>query len=206
MMKRICPTFVRWRDAVLAIAIVMCALLGSARCETGNTALVVQQSPFQGGRITPDVGVHQFDLYTNVTLTAVPRAGYQFVYWLGDVSDPTVSRTTVYLDGPKIVIAVFERARYGLLTPGEWPYTASVGGMFASAPGFGRGGFGGGGGRRPSGRGAARTAPPSEEEPEGDFPVPEDLEGDFPVPVPEPAVVFMLGLGGLAVLRKRHVK
>jgi hypothetical protein len=205
MMKRICPTFVRWRGLILTIAVVLCGLLESAHCGIDDAALVLEQVPLQGGRITPDVGIHHFGLYTDVTLTAVSKPGYQFVYWLGDVSDPTANRTTVYLDAPKIVIAVFERAKHELLTPGVWPYSASAGGVFVSAADYGRTAYTGGGRKRPH-KPTRWTLPPSEEEPEGDFPVPEGPEGDFPVPVPEPAAVCLLGLGGLILLRKRRTK
>jgi hypothetical protein len=169
-----------------------CALLKPAYCETESTALLVQQTPVQGGTITPDAGVHHFDLHTDVTLTAVPRPGYQFVYWLGDVSDPTAKRTVVCLDAPKIVIAIFERAKFEFMDVQERAQSAPGGGLFISAADFGRQAFSGGGGRRSNG---PRLS--------GD--VPED-DDDFPVPVPEPATVCLLGLGGLSLLRRRHRK
>jgi hypothetical protein len=171
---------------------ILCALLKPAYCETDGTALLVQQTPVQGGTITPDVGVHHFDLDTDVTLTAVPRPGYQFVYWLGDVSDPTANRTVVYIDAPKIVIAIFERAEYEFLDVQERAQSAPGGGLFASAADYARQGFGGGGGRRPNG---PRPPKPPNGEPDDD---------DFPVPIPEPATVCLLGLGGLSLLRRRH--
>jgi hypothetical protein len=189
-MKRNSSICIGWKAAILAVMFILCALLKPAYCETDGTALLVQQTPVQGGIITPDVGVHHFDLNTDVTLTAVPRPGYQFVYWLGDVSDPAANRTVVYLDAPKIVIAIFERAEYEFLDVQERAQSAPGGGLFASAADYARQGFGGGGGRRPNG-----SRPPGYE--------PED-DDDFPVPIPEPATVCLLGLGGLSLLRRRH--
>ena len=48
-------------------------------------------------------------------MTAVPKPGYQFLYWLGDVSDPGATKTVVYLDKPKIIIAIFEQTENGTL-------------------------------------------------------------------------------------------
>jgi len=173
---------------------ILCALLEPAYCETDGTALLLQQAPPQGGIITPDVGVHHFDLNTDVTLTAVPRPGYQFIYWLGDVSDPTANRTVVYLDAPKIVVAIFERAEYKFLDVQERAQSGPGGGLglFAGAADYGRQGFGGGGGRKPQ----SWPRPPDQE--------PQPEPDDFPVPIPEPATVCLLGLGGLILLPRRR--
>jgi hypothetical protein len=80
----------------------------------GNYAVLMQESPAGAGEIQPGIGVHKFGVNEKVTLNTVPKKGYKFVYWLGDVSDPTANRTTMSVDGPKIVIAVFERDAYEL--------------------------------------------------------------------------------------------
>ncbi len=193
VMRRNSSIFVRRKAVILAAIFILCALLEPAYCETDGTALLLQQTPVQGGTITPEVGVHHFDLNTDVTLTAVPRPGYQFVYWLGDVSDPTANRTVVYLDAPKIVIAIFERSEYEFLDVEERTQSAPGGGLFASAADYARQGYGGGGGRRPNG-----PRPPDQE------PQPEPDDDDFPVPIPEPATVCLLGLGGLTLLRRKR--
>ena len=191
-MKRSSSICVRRKAAILAAIFILCALLKPAYCETDGTALLLQQAPVQGGTITPDVGVHHFDLNTDVTLTAVPRPGYQFIYWLGDVSDPTANRTVVYLDAPKIVVAIFERAEYKFLDVQERAQSAPGGGLFAGAADYARQGFWGGGGRRPQ----SRPRPPDQE--------PQPEPDDFPVPIPEPTTICLLGLGGLILLPRRR--
>jgi hypothetical protein len=125
-------------------------------------------------------------------LTAVPKSGYRFVYWLGDVSDPTANSTIVYLDAPKIVIAVFERSEYDFLAAEERSQSRPVGGLSSSGADYSRGGGGGGIGRIPSQRER------EEEPPEGDFPVPE--------PIPEPATGVLLVLGSFFVFVKHRAK
>ena len=181
---------IRCHGLILAVVVALCGLPEAGYCETNGSVLLLQQTPPEGGTITPDVGVHHFDLNTDVTLTAVPRPGYQFVYWLGDVSDPTSSRTIVYLDAPKIVIAAFERAEYELLGAEGGAHSASVGGAFASPADYSQGGFTGGGhGGAPSQKWALYAA--------------ETPAQDFPLTAPEPTMACLLGLGGLAVLRRR---
>lgn len=109
------PTFVGWKLVVLAITIITGGWLAPAYCQTPDVALLLQQTPSKGGAITPIAGVHHFELNSEITLTAAPKPGYQFLYWLGDVSDPAATKTVVYLDKPKIVIAIFEQTENGTL-------------------------------------------------------------------------------------------
>ena len=109
------PTFVGWKGLISAIAIIVGWLFAPAYCQTPDVALLLQQTPAKGGVMTPIAGVYHFELNSEVTLTAVPEPGYQFVYWLGDVSDPAATSTIVYLDKPKIIIAVFEQSEYGVM-------------------------------------------------------------------------------------------
>jgi hypothetical protein len=107
--------FFGWKNLIAAIAIIAGWLFAPAFCQTSNNvALLLQQTPSKGGAITPDAGVYHFEMNSEVTLTAAPKPGYQFVYWLGDVSDPKAVSTMVYLNKPKIVIAVFEQSGYGV--------------------------------------------------------------------------------------------
>ena len=113
------PPFIGWRGLISAIAIIVCWLFAPAYCQTSDVALLLQQTPSKGGAITPIAGVHHFELNSEITLTAAPKPGYQFLYWLGDVSDPAATKTVVYLDKPKIVIAIFGRTENGTLVVEE---------------------------------------------------------------------------------------
>lgn len=98
---------------ILFFAICAGLIAGSANAQV-DYALMLQQTPANGGSVSPDAGVHNISANGNVTVTATPKAGYQFVYWLGDVSDPTASSTVVSLNAPKVIVAVFERSEYEL--------------------------------------------------------------------------------------------
>lgn len=201
MMKRNNSIFIGSQTVILALAVILCGLLEPAYCETDGTSLLLQQTPPQGGKITPSVGVHHFEPYTGVTLTAVPKPGYHFVYWLGDVSDPTANSTIVYLDTPKIVIAVFERSEYDFLTGEERPQSRPVGGMSGGGADYSRRGGGGGGG------GGGTGGSPSNGDKNGEFPVPPE-GNDFPVPepIPEPATGVLLVLGSFFAFVKHRAK
>ena len=148
--------------------------------------LCIDQSPAQAGKLSPDSGTHRFNADAVVVLSAEPQPGYQFAYWLGDVADPKAQRTTIQVDSPKVVVAVFEPAHM------DYPKQEFLGG----AGGGGRGGavptridlstpgwsLAGGGGKV---RAEVVTVP---------VPV--------PVPVPEPTTIVLLSLGALALRRK----
>jgi hypothetical protein len=89
------------------LTIAVCGLALPARAETLAYDLVIQRSPPEAGDVTPTIGPHRVLANSSVTLTANPQPGYRFAYWLGDVSDPGAERTTILVDQPKIVIAVF---------------------------------------------------------------------------------------------------
>lgn len=185
--------------SVAVLALIFCGSADLAYCQTGGPVLLLQQLPADGGTITPDTGVHHVELNTSVTLTAIPKPGYQFVYWLGDVSDPTLNRTTVYLNAPKIIVAIFERAEFeieGLLEIGSGIPGGFFGGMRASAGDYSRRGYAGGGGRRPQ-----KVRRPTSKPPEPPLPPPE-----IPVPIPEPATVVLLALGSYLALAGRLLR
>ena len=196
-MKRNSSIFIGWQGVILALAVIVSGLPGPAYCQTDGTALLLQKTPLQGGKVSPSAGIHKFELNTELTLTAVPKPGYQFVYWLGDVSDPTANSTTVYLDAPKIVIAVFEQAEFELLIVEKRAKSTPAGGLFRSTADYSRGGYTGGGAKRPS-RWSPPEEQPEEEEEEEDFPVPE--------PIPEPATALLLVLGSLFAVARRRPK
>jgi len=173
-----------------------------ASCSGAEVALLLQQTPSRGGVVSPDIGVHHYASNAVVTLVAVPQPGYRFVYWLGDVLDPTANKTTAFLSEPKVIVAVFEQVDHDQVMVGQ--SSAAGGGSFASgasiSPAAARtssSGSSGGG----SSRGSASTSP-TEGDPDPPIDPPDDPPDD-PPPIPEPATGLMLALGGLALLRRR---
>jgi len=179
------------RLLILLIVVVFCA---QARSE--QVAVMVQQSPADGGVVTPSVGVHNLNAGSDLTLTAIPKAGYQFVYWLGDVVEPTASVTMMRANSPRIVVAVFERVKNEYIVPvANMQVSGGGSGLYASAADIVRQGGGAGGGKRPHKFYNSNT--PDEPDNSDDFPVPDDMN-DFPVPeVPEPATSLLLALGAM---------
>jgi len=173
---------------LLVLVLVFCGLHKPTYCQTNKPVLLLQQIPADAGTITPGPGVHYLELDTSVTLTAVPRPGYQFVYWLGDVSEPQLNRTTAYLDTPKIIIAIFERAEFDLedlSEPTQGIPGGLGGGLRTSAADYSRQSFSGGGGAQQ--RVSGPPAQPPQPEP---LPPPE-----VPVPIPEPTTLVLLAVG-----------
>jgi len=170
-----------------------------AYCQADGMALYIQQSPAEGGKVTPQVGIHHFKQDQQVSLTAEPAAGYQFVYWLGDVSSPAESTTATVLDSPKIIIAVFEKVDFDFLPAVNQPQGAPIGGLYNSEADYSQGGISPVSGRRPH-----KFYPPTqpkEPEEEPDFPIPEENNFPVPQPIPEPATVCLLGLGAIILRR-----
>jgi len=195
-----------------------------AQDSTESYALLVQQSPPDAGSVTPGSGVHKVGIGETVSLSAVPKPGYRFLYWLGDVSSTVVSDTTVQIDSPKMVVAVFARDEYEEKLPG-----------LQTAEGAGTSG-GGGSGRMynpvssagSTNVGAYYEYDPadviynfsSSDEDSSDDDEDDDEEYEFPVPgdgddiavpgesggeVPEPATILILGLGATAFLRRKRI-
>ena len=214
---------------LLATAVfVVCAVAPNGYSQTDDGyALLIQQSPPNGGVVTPGIGVYDAELDERVTLQAIPRPGYRFMIWLGDVDDPTSNVTTVSADGPKMVIAIFERSEFEPETEAEYENngfeyggSGSGGGTRRGSHGFGGGGGGGGvPGAWPTLPDWDWPSPPDEDETESDFPVPgdsdddgglpvpDDGEGGLPVPdepIPEPATIMLFGLGASFVLKRKR--
>lgn len=209
--------FLGLRVTILAIITILLSLGGSAYCDSTGVSLLLQQIPAQGGTITPNVGVHQLTPNSEIVLTANPKPGYRFICWLGDVSDPKSSSTVAYIDGPKIIIALFERTEYEDLFP-KTIASGGGGGGGGGTAGSADGGsppvfanpsglmIGGGGNAKPK---VFSPTPPS-------LPLPIDLDKlivkpptfiapaqDEPV-IPEPATAILFALGGLFTLIRRQ--
>ena len=76
---------------------------------------MVQVSPADAGVVSPSEGIHKIPINETVVLSATPRPGYRFLYWLGDVTAADAPQTTTVIGGPKIVVAVFEKAQFDML-------------------------------------------------------------------------------------------
>ena len=187
------PKFLERGRIMLVIAIIAFGLTIPAYCQTQDIVLLLEQTPVKGGEIKPAAGVHHFKPGTEVMLTAVPKPGYKFIHWLGEVSDATASSTVVYLNKPKVIVAVFEQAEHGVSADGDGLSAGGGGGpgsLFPTALDFSRpGGFSGGGGNA---------------KPEKYIYFVKEKK---PTPeVPEPATGLLLVLGSLFALKQRGQK
>ena len=183
------PITVLRRGTIVAIAIIACGFLTPASARAKDVILLLKQSPIKGGDLSPLAGTYHFEPGSEVALTATPKPGYRFLHWLGDVSDPTATKTTVHLNKPKIVVAVFEQNDSRLSTFEGQPIVGGGGGggVFSNPTDLSwPGGFIAGGGS---------TRPPAQ--PTINIPIGGNQ------PVPEPATGVLLLVGGLLALRRR---
>jgi hypothetical protein len=181
--------FLTWRRFVLTLAVLLAGLLAPAYCKSSGTELFIKPSPTFGGTITPASGLHSFELNSTVELKAVPLPGYKFVCWFGDVSSPTSADTTVHLNGPKIIVALF--VPNNLDAPPELDSFVHGGG------GSGRNGL------RPF---ASDLSTPDWSVSAGGSAAHRMGKSSFPadaLPIPEPATFLLLGLGLAVRLRRR---
>lgn len=180
-------TFI-WRGGlILAATIMVCGLFAPKDCHAREVVLLLEQTPVKGGDISPNAGVHHFAPGSEIVLSANPKPGYQFVHWLGDVSDATASSTVVYLNKPKVVVAVFEQAEYGTkdILPGGGGGGGGGGLMPTAVNFYPQGGISAGGGG-----GAGPIIPNNKTTPE----------------VPEPATGVLLVMGSLFAFARRRGK
>lgn len=179
---------VRWRGIILAVAIIAHGLLTPAYGQTKGVMLLLEQSPAKGGEIIPVAGIYHFELGSQVTLTAVPKPGYRFLHWLGDVSDPSATKTVVHINKPKIIIAVFEQNEHRLGKPDVVPVGAGGGGggLFPTPVDL----------SWPSGLSAGGGSTRQQTQPHTYA-----IKGNEPVP--EPATGLLLLVGGLLIVRRR---
>jgi hypothetical protein len=187
-MKRGNLTCGKWGLLIPAFFSVVCFLAEPACCQLPGVALLVQLRPTEGGVVQPGVGVHHFSPHSAVALTAVPKPGYEFVCWLGDVDDRTATSTVAYLDKPKIIVALFEQIRYEVLPAAG----VAFGGRFL--PGGPQAS-----GVIPSASPILPAPPLSPTPPPSPVPPP---PGPQPPPPAEPSTILLLGVGA-AILRRR---
>ena len=201
----------------LVFCLVVSVLVSATWAQDADSyALLIQQSPPDGGSVTPGSGVHKMGIGETISLSAIPKPGYRFLYWLGDVSSTATPDTTTQIDSPKMVVAVFTREAY----EDELPGVRLIEGASGS---------GGGGRYSPNPVGTpAEINPgsyydpgdiiynfpdeiddPTDETEDNDIPIPDDDNDDIPVPdepgneVPEPATILLMGLGVTALLRRK---
>ena len=202
-----------WEATRVAFAVIAVGLFAPAQSQGVDVALLVQQTPPSGGAITPSPGVHFFAPNSEIVLTAVPNPGYKFIYWLGDVGDPTANRTITYLNKPKIIIAIFEPIEYGTSFMGRGSAgggRVTSGGLVATAidyGGWGQASLASSGSRSSESQAPNLYQQVVEPLPPGppDYPIgPEPVMPSEP-PIPEPATGILLLLGSLFVIaRKRN--
>ena len=77
--------------------------------------LTVAVDPIGGGITDPPVGVHVYEVNTEVTVTATAVAGYMFDYWSGACTGS--GECVVTMDGNRIVIAHFKKLPYTSFLP-----------------------------------------------------------------------------------------
>ena len=200
-MVKQCPKNITVGSIVcLTIAILGIPLFPLASCHAEQLtiaeryAVLVEQSPVDAGFVTPEPGIHEHDENNILMLRAIPKPGYTFLHWLGDVDDMTANETFTTTSSPKIIIAVFHRkGNLGRLSASITESTEGRGLTTLrrnNPPIRNSGGFrGGGGGTVPP------YTPPPYSPPSYDPPEEEEEE------VPEPATLLTLGLGAIILMQ-----
>lgn len=154
-----------------------------------NYDVFMQESPVGAGVIKPGIGMHTYQARESVTLSTAPKPGYRFVGWLGDVRDSTSNRTSMVVDGPKIVIAVFERDEYEFLEKSGPQISQGPPALYPRYDSY------------TNGHGIIPRPPDEPDDPE----YPKEKEFPPPVPeIPEPATMMLFGLGALLINKMKQ--
>jgi hypothetical protein len=172
------------------ISAALAACISSIASAT-DYVVMLQQTPVQGGIVTPGSGVHNVPANSSMSITATPKPGYQFVYWLGDVVDSSSQTTTVAANAPKLVIAVFQRDQYEL--PFQEPQAPDSAGSDEGGLTHNYVSINGGGDISPA-TGYPTYNLPTQKPPENKEP---------PVPTPEPATMILFALGAALAVKTR---
>jgi hypothetical protein len=183
--NKICPT-------LLIMGMAFAAGLPAAAADDAGFALLVQSSPVDGGNVTPGIGVHKVQIGGKMQLTAVPRTGFRFLYWVGDVGQIDTAETTVEMSGPKLVVAVFVRERFDDMLPAGVISGPATGGAYASS------------GPATSGRGYGTAQYIPDYSGYSTPTTPEEDNSTLVPEVPEPATVLLLAAGAVALARKQN--
>jgi hypothetical protein len=187
-------------------AVVCCVTLlfgfsAQGSVQDDGTSLMLEMSPPNAGYLNIASGVHSFDRYAEVALKATPKPGYQFVCWLGSVAETANGSTSVFLDSPKMVIAVFERTKFDMAGTEQ----QGGGDDTAGSSGENRGG-GGLIQSRPVDTSSSQALLPAGSSNHNDSNHEYHIPDDLPVPggeVPEPATITLLA-AGFFILAKRQ--
>jgi hypothetical protein len=179
--------------------VVCCATLlfyfsAQASGQEDGTSLMLEMTPPEGGYLNIASGVHTFDRYAEIALKATPKAGYQFVCWIGSVAETSNGSTSVFLDSPKMIIAVFERSKFETMgSEGD----EIVGGLGDHAQLV----RGGGEPDTSLEQAVSEQQPPEIRRPHipHNVPVPDENK-----PVPEPATITLLFTGLLMLASRRN--
>jgi hypothetical protein len=197
---------------LLALIIVLSVSMTAAASDEGY-ALLIQSSPPDAGVVNPGMGIHKIQMGQTVALSATPKPGYRFLYWLGDVSSTSGADTSISVDSPKLVVAVFTREGFEDELPGpgilNGEYSGGGGGYQNPIQSSGSGGSFVSGDFEDGFRYRPPTIPDEPDDAIDDIPVPGDDKDndDIPVPgdneIPEPATILLLGLGSGFLLKQR---
>ena len=196
----------RWINLFGLLIILSVSMLAQASGD--GYALLIQTSPPEAGTVTPGMGIHKIEIGQTVALSATPKPGFRFLYWLGDVSSTSSVDTTISVNSPKLVVAVFARDDFDekLSGAGIVDGQSFSGGRGGVNPIQSPGGVSPSYGYFEAPRYIFPNIPEEPNDNTDDIPVPGQND-DIPVPgdneVPEPATFVLLGLGSSIFLRRR---